>query len=71
MAKRQTKTEHLQTLWDSIPYLMEATIEFKGIAGWWVTPEQQRWWGDNGDYAGRNFQEAEAYIRSLAPKGTK
>ena len=62
-----TKTEKLQKIWDdnkeSCHYNFQ--IIWRGFGGWWAIPDEIRWWGDEGEFLGRSFVEAEVTLRSL------
>ena len=40
-------------------------VEFRGAGGWWAVASDCRWFGDAGEYLGRNWQQAEKTIKYL------
>jgi len=40
-------------------------VEFRGGGGWWAVASDCRWFGDAGEYLGRNWQQAEKTIKYL------
>lgn len=63
-----TRREYLQKLWNGTPLLIEVEIRFVPARGWKVVPMEARYFDDTGDYIGRDWREAERYIRKLAPR---
>jgi hypothetical protein len=64
-----TKREQLQKIIDDAveekPILYRYYAEFRGRGGWWAVPEQQRFFGDNGEYLGPDFRTAKQTLMSL------
>lgn len=59
--------EYLQNLCDEIrlDYQHEFLIKFRGRGGWRAISREVRWFGDNGEYLGQNWKQAERQIRLL------
>lgn len=60
------KTQQLQAIADELRTAeqYEFLIEYRGGAGWWASCEA-RWIGDEGEYLGRNYNEAIATLRAI------
>lgn len=56
-----TRTEYLQQLANDrrTDYQCEFEIEYRGGAGWWAVPDEQRHIGDTGEYLGQDWHVAE------------
>lgn len=43
----------------------EFDIEFRPFNGWWAVASESRWFGDNGEYLGATWWEAEKTLRVI------
>lgn len=62
---RPTKQERLQSMWDASGRLLVGEVVFRGVSGWWIEPTGLRHFNDEGEYLGRNFDEAASRIKWL------
>lgn len=58
---RKSRREFLQEVADELRLddQYEFWIEFRGAAGWWAVASEARWFGDQGEYLGRDWRQAE------------
>ncbi len=67
--KKPTKKEQLDLILEEARddrdelYIFEA--EFIPTKGWYAIPDEHRWYGDNGDFLGKNFEEAIAAAKNI------
>lgn len=40
-------------------------VEFRGFSGWYLVFPKSRWFGDDGEYLGACWQDAERYLVRL------
>lgn len=64
---KQTRADYLQQLWDTLkrPDYSDAAPEFRPFKGWYLVYDEPAYLGDEGNYIGRNWQDAEKEIRFL------
>jgi hypothetical protein len=59
------KTEFLQSIFDRIKpteeYYHEFTVEYKPRKGWYLIPTEARWFCDEGEFIGENYEEIIKY----------
>ena len=60
-----TKTERLQAIWDSEPLFWHADIKYRKNKGWFVEYVESRHFNDTGDFIGRKYRDAKAYLRRI------
>lgn len=64
---KMTKTEYLQNICDSLrsDYQYEFVIEFRQGRGWFAVTSEWRYFEDNGEFLGENWEQAEKTLRWL------
>jgi hypothetical protein len=66
---RPTKTDLLQSAWDALleahPEYDDVAVEFRPFHGWFVVYSTPAFFGDDGQFIGRNYAQASEYIRGL------
>lgn len=62
-----TKSQRLQALIDELqrPDQYRLWAEYVPRQGWFAQPDEPRWFGDPGEYLGRNYADAAQAIRRL------
>ena len=62
-----TKKENLQALADKLkkPEHYTFLIEYKPFQGWYAVPDEARCIGDDGEYLGSRYGQAEKTLRQL------
>jgi hypothetical protein len=57
-----TRHDYLQAMIDA-SLSSDGYAEFRPFAGWWLVFPDGRYFGDDGEYLGRNWREAEATLK--------
>ena len=61
-----TKTERLQTIYDSDAALVDTGyIEYRHNKGWFITFTEARHFNDDGEFLARRYREAKAVLRRI------
>jgi len=66
---KPTKKEQLDLILEERhlenPNTYQFYSEFIPAKGWYAIPEEPRWYGDGGDFLGKNFEEAIAAAKNI------
>ena len=65
--KRITRDEYLNDIVRKLrqPRHGKVQVEYRAFKGWFMTGDEPRWIGDDGDLMGTNWQDAEYAIRAV------